>query len=32
MGNWKSLPQHGKPKPNLSLIAEEFTEKNLRGP
>jgi hypothetical protein len=31
MGNWKSLPQHGKPKPNLSLIAEEFTEKNLRG-
>jgi hypothetical protein len=30
MGNRKSLPQHGKPEPALSLKPAEFTEKNLR--
>ena len=31
MGNGKNLPQHGKPKPALSLMLNQFTEKKLRG-
>ncbi|HEU5125502.1 MAG TPA: hypothetical protein VFW05_15725, partial [Verrucomicrobiae bacterium] len=30
MGNRKNLPQHGMPKPTLSLRLNEFTEKKLR--
>jgi hypothetical protein len=30
MGNGKSLPQHAKPEPALSLKLAEITEKNLR--
>jgi hypothetical protein len=32
MGNGKSLPQHAKPEPALSLKLAEITEKNLRRP
>jgi hypothetical protein len=32
MGNRKSLPQHGMPNPALSLMLNNFTEKNLRRP
>jgi hypothetical protein len=31
MGNWKNLPQHGKPKPSPQFkMLKHFTEKNLR--
>jgi hypothetical protein len=30
MGNRKNLPQHGTPRPALSLMLNEFTEKKLR--
>src|ERR1035441_3836124 len=32
MANHQSLPHHGKPPPALSLMLQEFTEKNLRRP
>jgi hypothetical protein len=32
MGNRKNLPQHGKPKPTLSLTLYEFTEKRIARP
>jgi len=32
MGNWKSLPQHGKPNPALSLNAKAFYRKKLAPP
>src|ERR1035438_139786 len=30
MANHQSLPHHGKPPPALSLMLNQFTEKNLR--